>query len=359
MIIAIHPDDYTYPEKPPGSDASSPRWARVLEAAGHQVRWVDVRRADILDQLKGCDGFMWRWPHFDGGGRIARRLLPVIERELGLATYPDQNTCWHYDDKIAQAYLLEAAGVPVPKTWVWFDKKAALDWASNAPYPVVLKLAGGAGSRNVRLIRNDSEARLWVERLFSRFVRSLDDAEFVAYSLSERVRNAARVALKGRARPMWDDGYEPQAGYVLFQEFLPNNSFDTRVTVIGNRAFAFRRFNRDNDFRASGSGRIDWSPEAVDEGSIRCAFKTAQALHTQSCASDGLYRGRTNVIAEISYTYVSEAVFKCPGHWELEGDPEPGRLDWVPGQMWPEEAQAQDFVQHLNSNAGRSRDDDR
>ena len=49
-----------------------------------------------------------------GGMRIFRRcvkslgrLLPVIEKELGLVVYPDQNTCWHYDDKIAQYYLLK------------------------------------------------------------------------------------------------------------------------------------------------------------------------------------------------------------------------------------------------------------
>jgi len=75
-----------------------------LEKAGHEVNWVNVYRADILEQLKGCDGFMWRWAHFGGMGQIARRLLPVVERELGLVVYPDQNTCWHYDDKIAQAH---------------------------------------------------------------------------------------------------------------------------------------------------------------------------------------------------------------------------------------------------------------
>ena len=32
--------------------------------------------------------------------------------------------------------------------------------------------------------------------------------------------------------------------YIYFQEFIPGNEFDTRVTVIGDRAFAFRRMNR-------------------------------------------------------------------------------------------------------------------
>ncbi len=98
MKIAIHPDDYTQPGRQAGDDASSPRWAAAIEAAGHEVVEVDVRRADIFEQLRGCDGFMWRWAHFAGMSRIARRLLPVIENELGLCVYPDQKTCWHYNN---------------------------------------------------------------------------------------------------------------------------------------------------------------------------------------------------------------------------------------------------------------------
>lgn len=43
-------------------------------------------------------------------------------------------------------------------------------------------------------------------------------------------------------------------GYIYFQDFIPNNNYDTRVKVIGNRCAALRRYNRKNDFRASGSG---------------------------------------------------------------------------------------------------------
>src|SRR5215469_11432928 len=95
FCVAIHPDDYS--QSPEKCDAASPRWAEGLRKAGHLVRWVDVRRADILEQVQGCHGFMWRWNHAGGMGRIARRLLPVLERELKLIVYPDQNTCWHYD----------------------------------------------------------------------------------------------------------------------------------------------------------------------------------------------------------------------------------------------------------------------
>ena len=349
QYVAINPDDYTLPGSPPESDASSPRWAKLLTEAGVGVKWVDVRRSDILDQLRGCHGMMWRWAHFDGMGRMARRLLPVIERELKMSVYPDQNTCWHYDDKIAQAYLLQAIGVPIPITWIWYDREQAHAWAKEVQYPLVLKLANGAGSVNVKLVGDASEAHLWIERLFTYQVQSLDEEQFGSLSLSRSLRRATSLILRRSPSLLRENGYEPQSGYVLFQEFLPDNRWDTRVTVIGNRAFAFRRFNRPNDFRASGSGLIDHDPDLIDQRFVRLAFTVTNRLRSQSCAIDGLYRGPEHVVGEISYTYVSWTVHDCPGHWVLSGDAETGRLDWVAGHMWPEEAQIVDFTDRLRA----------
>jgi len=345
--IAIHPDDYTPPSEPPLSDASSPRWAEYLQAAGHTVRWVDVRQPDILDQLQGCDAFMWRWAHFRGMGRIARRLLPVIERELGLLVYPNQHTCWHYDDKIAQAYLLKALGIPTPQTWVWFDRDAALAWAAEAPYPLVLKLASGAGSTNVRLVRDRNEARAWINHLFAHRVLSLDDEPRTATSLARRVADAARLLLRGTLPALRDNGREPQTGYVLFQKFLPGNLYDTRVNIIGNRAWARRRFNRPDDFRASGSGILDRDPSGIDLGFVRLAFRATAALSAQSCSIDGLYDGDRHTLCEISYTTPSWGTHRCPGYWVLEGEPETGTLRWVEGHVWGEQAQIEDLLAAL------------
>jgi hypothetical protein len=313
---------------------------------------VDVHRPDILEQVAGCNGFMWRWAHFCGMGRIARRLLPVLERNLGMVVYPDQATCWHYDDKVAQAYLLPAAGVPVPRTWVWFDRAGALEWVRSATYPLVLKLAGGAGADNVLLVRDADEASVWIGRLFGRFVLSLDPRQFDPVRMRGRLRRAARIICHGVPETVSASGYDPQSGYVLFQQFLPDNTHDTRITVIGDRAFGFVRHNRIDDFRASGSGNIDWDPACVNPAFVRLAFDTARQLGTQSCAIDGLWDGARAVVGEVSYTYASWAVQACPGHWKLRGAPMTGDLEWVDGHMWPEEAQVEDFLVRLRRARG-------
>jgi glutathione synthase/RimK-type ligase-like ATP-grasp enzyme len=53
---------------------------------------------------------------------------------------------------------------------------------------------------------------------------------------------------------------------VYLQKFIKNNDGDYRVTVIGGKfAYSFKRLNRPNDFRASGSGRIDYSSTPNEE----------------------------------------------------------------------------------------------
>ena len=328
-LIAIQPDNYGE------GDSSSPIWSRLLREAGHEIREINVYRADILGQLEGCHGFMWRHAHLPHMRQIARRILPVIEKELDLEVYPDQATCWHYDDKIAQAFLLNAAGIPVPQTWVWFEKDSALEWAQKAEYPLVLKLFSGAGSTNVRLINSKIEARDWIERLFTKGVANLD---ITTSGFLARVKRSIQALLENEPVHPW----ELHKNYVLLQEFLPDNEFDTRVTVIGDRAFGYRRMNRPGDFRASGSGNFDIDPLKIDEDFVRLAFDVAEKLGVQSVAIDGLKKQGMPVVGEISYTYVSWMVQSCPGQWDRQ-------LNWHEGRMWPEEAQIQDFLKRLGN----------
>jgi glutathione synthase/RimK-type ligase-like ATP-grasp enzyme len=332
MIIAVQPDNYGL------NDASSPIWTQVLLELGHEVREINVRLPNIIDQLRGCDGFMWRFSHHPEIRQIARRLLPVIEEQLGIAVYPDRKTSWHYDDKIAQTYLLEAVGLPTPKTWVWFDAEAAAAWARSAKYPIVVKLFAGAGGSNVKLVHNAPSALSLIEQLFSCGVPSFAQSWLLAPGLS-RFAKAIKLFIKG-VPP--DPPLELHKDYVLFQEFLPENSFDTRVTVIGERAFGFRRYNREGDFRASGSGRLDYNPESVDPEFVKLAFDVTKRLNMQSCAIDGLWSDGRPVVAEISYTFASWAIHNCPGHWDR-------KLSWHEGQMSPEEAQVRDFLSHIEA----------
>jgi len=81
---------------------------------------------------------------------------------------------------------------------------------------------------------------------------------------------------------------------------VPGNDSDLRVIVIGGRAFAVKRFVRENDFRASGSGAIEFRREALDERCVVLAFEVNRKLGAQSEAYHFVYDEAGNpLIVEI------------------------------------------------------------
>lgn len=339
LTIAICPDDYS--AKQDQSDSFSKHWEEVIVERGHAVRHVDVKNSDILQQIKGCNGFMWRWTHLEEIRQIASRLLPIVQNHLGIPVFPNQNTCWHYDDRIAQAYLFQALEIASPETNVFFDQDLALNWAKTARYPQVLKLFSGAGSANVAKIENYRRAEEYIHLLFNAgCVNLVDRRQELIKRGSSWLKTLAGIAYLRRLPP------SVHKGYILFQEFLPDNSFDTQVTVIGDRAFAFRRLNAAEDSQASGSRQIDYDSAQIDLNFVKLAFSVARKLESQSIAINGLYdRQKDSVVtSKASYTYISETIHKCPGHWKLQPDEE---LIWTEENIWPGQAQANDFLDYL------------
>jgi glutathione synthase/RimK-type ligase-like ATP-grasp enzyme len=344
LCIAIHPDEVVH--RNGEVQSFSRRWAELAAREGVAVRTVDAFTPGLARQLDGCHGFMWRFGYDPTSLDAAKRVLAAIEHGMKLPVFPSWRTAWHFEDKVAQAYLLEVAGIPTPQTWVFWRREAALEFCRTARYPLVTKLSLGIQSNNVRLLRDAGEAAQWVDQLFRTGLVSFQDPPPRARAAARGQKQVLRTLL-GRPAPPLPRGI--QHGYFLAQEFLPNNEFDTRVTVIGDRAFGFRRFNRPGDFRASGSGRIDWDPAAIDEQTVRLAFRVARTLDTQCVAIDGLRRGEERVVGEISYTFASWAVRDCPGHWVLHGQPESGQLEWTPGHLRPEDAILIDFLRAVRA----------
>jgi glutathione synthase/RimK-type ligase-like ATP-grasp enzyme len=346
--VAIQGDQLRLPDG--RSESHSARWSERARQHGLNVREVNVWKNDILEQLQGCDAFMWRYFHVPRDRRLAQRLMPVVEHQLGIPIYPDWRTAWHYDDKVAQKYLLEAAGIPAPQTWVFWNMESAREFLATAEYPLVWKLSGGASSESVELLRSQPQAEEALERMFHEGI-VLPRVMWwppARWTGRQRVKQTMRALLLGRTnRPHKSPtAVELHNNYLYLQEFVADNDGDLRVTVVGRRAFAFRRFNRPDDFRASGSGDFDLDPAAVDVDAVRLGFRVAQLLGTQSVAIDFLRRDSSYVVGEVSYAYVTWVVHECPGHWVLGED---GELFWVDGQMWPEDAQFDDFALRLSS----------
>lgn len=259
MKLAIHASDHGF----------HPRWVAYCEANGIAYERVDCHASDVIERLRDVDGLMWHHGQMNPRDLIAAKAVLSSLEHAGFPVFPDWRTAWHFDDKVAQKYLLEAIDAPLVPTWVFLDERSAMDWIETTSFPKVFKLRGGAGSANVRLVHGPDEARRLVRRAF----RAGFAKNGAVGSLKERWRKVrlgkAPVweAAKGVARflrpPAFAGVLGRERGYAYFQEFLANNESDTRIIIIGDKAFALKRYVRADGFRGPSSRRIWYRNELV------------------------------------------------------------------------------------------------
>jgi glutathione synthase/RimK-type ligase-like ATP-grasp enzyme len=65
---------------------------------------------------------MWRFGYSATVRLFAKRLLVAIEHGLGIPVFPSSETVWHFEDKVAQHYLLLSAGIRTPTTWMFWKR---------------------------------------------------------------------------------------------------------------------------------------------------------------------------------------------------------------------------------------------
>jgi len=311
----------------------SQRWIAYCEKQKIPYKLVNFYESNAVDQLKDCDSIMWHFSHTGHIDFLMSKPLIYSMQQAGKKVFPDFNTVWHFDDKVGQKYLLEALGIPFVTSYVFYEKSLAFDWAIKTTYPKVFKLRGGAGSVNVKKVNSEKEA---VKLINKSFGKGFKHSSLIPFSeIVSKFKNGKLPfvsVLKSFARTFIPTEYSRihgrEKGYIYFQDFIPNNEFDIRVIVIGDKAFAIKRMVRKNDFRASGSGNILYDKDLFNERDIQLAFEINDKLKSQCTAMDFVYDNGHPKLVEISYGFSPEGYDSCPGYWDK-------KLAWHEGKFDP------------------------
>lgn len=300
----------------------SERWINYCKSHSIPYKIVNAYDNDIVEQVRDCSAFMWHHHHANYKDRLfAKQLLYSLQKK-GLKVFPNFDTTWHFDDKVGQKYLLEAVYAPLVPSYVFYTKQDANDWIDHTTFPKVFKLRGGAGADNVKLVRTKAQARKLVHKAFGRGFLQVDGFNVLRYRFNKFKHGRGNFidVCKGFARLFipteFVKMYPREKGYVYFQDFIPQNKFDIRIVVIGDKAFALKRLCRENDFRASGGGRIIYDKGQIDVRCVQIAFEVNEKLNAQSIAYDFVFNSENNpLIVEISYGYAVAAYDNCEGFW--------------------------------------------
>ncbi len=341
-MIAIHHRENSFSNK----------WIEYCKNNNLDYKIVNGFSNSITQELKECSSFLWHWHHGNHDECLAAKYVIYAAENMGLKTYPNSSTCLTFDNKLAQKYQLESIKAPLIPTYIFYNYKDALNWAKNTTWPKVFKLSRGAGSRNVHLVNNYTQAKKFINRAFTTGfkpasgqtrdalirLRSTSDRRRVDWAGKLKRLPATLEKIRNRNRTLGKD-----ISYIYFQELIPNNKFDIRIIVIGDRAFGLIRNVRKNDFRASGSGNLNFDKNCIPVQCIKIAFNVSAKLNTQSIAFDFVINSHQNpLIVEISYCFPPDFVKNCDGYWDKN-------LNWHSCDIWPEILILEDLIESINN----------
>lgn len=240
-------------------------WGSQLAAAanerGHEARLFDDPRAP--DQ-----GFAFMHMHYHPTVRTQhKRGMAIMSMNPHLTLIPSYRMSVLYDDKAEQTRQFAKA---MPRTHIVYTPNGARNLLNTMSLPFVSKSAEGSSSSNIRFIETLDEAKQEIRLAFS------DIGIKCRHGLSQR-------------------------GYLLWQEYLPDNNGDVRVLAIGNLRLMLKRNNRGNMPVANGN---EFEPVAsIQPGSpMSFAFDFANDLFRR----EGIMWGGVDIVYD-----------KAKGCWRL------------------------------------------
>ena len=124
----------------------------------------------------------------------------------------------------------------------------------NLTFPVVVKQASSSGSAGVFLAKNKHEYDKIVKKAANVIVAQ-NLKGIIRYRLVMIIKNLIKLIYPAKAKYL-EYNTVPVSTSVIVQQFVPGLKGDYKVLIFGSRYYTLLRMNRENDFRASGSGKF-------------------------------------------------------------------------------------------------------
>lgn len=322
--ICIIKDDFY--EKHSTSWAS--QWIEYCQE--HNIRYslVDWKVADAFKVMLGSDIVLWHFSHYSQKEMLfARSILNSLEKS-GCRVFPGYDDSWHFDDKVAQSFLLQSLDAPLPRYTVLFSMDAVDEFIQSQPsFPVVAKLRNGSGSSNVKLLGDVEALKRYAKKMFSSGIDSSPSPFFKISSNAKSCRSVADIFSRARRAPEFLFSFlnaralPKEKNYVYLQEFIAGSSYDIKVVVVGNKLSFIGRHIRKGDFRASGGGDLFYDRSIITQPILDIAFDVAGKLNSECVGMDFVVDPQSGnpYIVEISYGFSFAALIESGGYFNRSG----------------------------------------
>lgn len=303
-------------------------WSDYCEREGLEYSFVDLLRCDSIKLLKDFDVLLWHFGQYNHAEMLEARSILYTAKRMGLKVFPDFNDAWHFDDKVAEMYILQALGAPIPKSRVYYDKDTLKKDVESGliEIPIVGKLRTGSGSHNVKLLKSKHALMSYASKMFS---GGYNPAPSLLYKTTSNIRsshNKEQFMSKLKRAPEFlrtlagAMRFPHEKDYVYLQQFIHNEGYDMKVVVVGDKCAFLVRPVRSHDFRASGGGEVFFDQKFFRKQIIESAFRVSDELGSRCMGYDYVVNKDTGegVIVEISYGFSHKAIMASGGYYDRD-----------------------------------------
>jgi glutathione synthase/RimK-type ligase-like ATP-grasp enzyme len=291
-----------------------PKFERFAKVNNISYSFLNVHSNDWIKESAGYDRIVWRPLPYPSSLYEIRTKITYIEKFLKIPCYPSTEQLWLYEDKVRLYYHLSAYNLPVIPTFISFDEQECIDKLQLFEYPLISKSYVGSASISVSKINNKGEAKKHILKAFSKGL----DTGFP---------------------------YFRQKGYVFFQKYISDASYDVRIILVGEKIMGYYRMVPKNDFRASGAGLI--VNEELPLEAVLIARKVKERMpgpvlavdFLKSKSEDRFYIIETSSAIEVDT--IGELILNnVPGYYLLKNN----SLEFHQGRFWLQDLVLEEFL---------------
>ncbi len=230
----------------------------------------------------------------------------------GVNVIPQYNYLRAHDNKVFMEILRDTSNLPELKTIHsnHFGTSEEFEQKQNSFIEdrYVIKSSGGAMSSGVELSENKQDLLVKIKQLSS-------TKDFI-------------LDIKDTWRFFKHNGYIKESTHrkkYVVQNFIPDLKNDWKILIFGDRYYIVYRETRDNDFRASGSGKLLLNDKLlIEDGIFDFAKKVYDSFNTPHLSLDIMFDGNSFHVVEFQFLYFgtsshskSESYFKfIDNKWE-------------------------------------------
>lgn len=266
IIILKDHSDYTATSLKSGINRSinQQRLKMLLENKGYSVKTLPLHNLDLEELRPGMFVF---YPSSEDKGLFYKEYIGDILMDLslrGLILLPEYKYFRAHHNKVFMELLRnelkhdELKTIRAESIYDIRDLKESLQQIEcRIGYPMVLKTSSGSGAAGVDLANNRNELISKAKKMGA--VSYTRDTDCILKNVL--LSKLKTRALKTAGKPYIIRTYPREK--MILQSFVPNLQYDYKVLVYGEKYYVLKRLIRDNDFRASGSGKLIF-PEKMD-----------------------------------------------------------------------------------------------